>query len=78
MSKKGSSFGLGDGIGFGIVGGAIGVNQCESDDYSWYCMLSRGFSAFMMLFTFIAILYIAFSFIVNIRRNNLFSKTKSG
>jgi len=32
----------------------------------------------MMLFTFIAILYIVFSFIINIRRNNIFSKTKSG
>ena len=39
-----------------MVGGAIGVNECKSGDDSWYCNLSKGYSAFMMILSIIGIL----------------------
>lgn len=39
-----------------MVGGAVGVNECKSGDDSWYCNLSKGYSAFMMILSIIGIL----------------------
>jgi hypothetical protein len=49
------------GPGIGLVGGAVGVNQCLSDDTSWYCTLSRTYSVFMMLVMMLFILYFAYT-----------------
>lgn len=38
-----------------LVGGSVGVNQCKSDDNSWYCQLSRGYSALIMVISIVAI-----------------------
>ena len=39
-----------------IFGGAVGVNECKSGDDSWYCNLSKGYSAFIMILSIIGIL----------------------
>ncbi len=39
-----------------MVGGAVGVNECKSGDDSWYCNLSKGYGAFMMILSIIGIL----------------------
>lgn len=44
-----------------IMGGAVGVNTCSSDDSSFYCNLSRFTSSILMivqLVSIVAIIYI--------------------
>ena len=60
-----SSPNIGQGAGAGalgllsnlhMIGGAVGINECKSDDDSWYCNLSKGYSAFIMILSIIGIL----------------------
>ena len=47
-----------------LVGGSVGVNQCKSDDNSWYCQLSRGYSALIMVISIVAICGVLYYFIL--------------
>ena len=54
--------------GIGLVGGAVGVNQCPIDNNSWYCTLSRAYSVFMMLFMMLFLLYFGYLFLKRSKR----------
>ena len=60
-----SSNSLLDNFGFGFGFGVFGVNNCESDDDDWYCQLSRIFSAILMIFVILIIIYYVFNFLKN-------------
>ena len=49
-----------DYIGLNLVGGAVGVNQCNATDMTWYCQFSRFFSTIMMVITIFAIIYVLY------------------
>ena len=53
--------GLGNAIGLNLVGGVVGVNQCNATDMSWYCQFSRFFSIIMMIVTLICIIYVLYT-----------------
>jgi len=46
--------------GLHLVGGAVGVNNCESSDTSFYCQLSRFSSSVSMILQLIMILAIIY------------------
>jgi hypothetical protein len=64
--------GLGGLGGFDLMGGALALNTCKSDDTSWYCELSRFFSSLIMVITIIAIVY----FVYHLASIYLFNKKK--
>lgn len=43
-----------------ISGGVMGVVRCDADDDSWYCKLSKYYSAMMMVVSTIGILLVLF------------------
>ena len=61
--SRSSSGSLLNNFGFGF--GVFGVNKCESDDDDWYCQLSRIFSAILMIFVILIIIYYVFNFLKN-------------
>jgi hypothetical protein len=56
-SNSSSDFGLSN---LHLMGGAVGVNTCLSDDTSFYCNLSRFSSSVSMIVQLIAILAIIY------------------
>ena len=60
-----------------MVGGSVGVNECKSGDDSWYCNLSKGYSAFMMILSLIGILA-AIYFVVRYFLMPMFFPQKGG
>ena len=76
MSRRGggrsstSSFGS---PSLGLVGGAIGFNQCSTEDDSWYCNLSRVYSAITMIIGILIIISLIYYF----AKLFLFNNTKS-
>ena len=47
---------------FGLIGGAVGVNQCDTEDDTWYCQLSRGYSALMMIISILVMCALIYYF----------------
>jgi hypothetical protein len=55
-SNTGSSFG-----GFGGIGsGVMGVVRCDVNDDSWYCTMSKYYSALMMVFGVLFLMYMIY------------------
>ena len=48
---------------FNLVGGAVGVIQCDADSDSWYCSLSKVFSSVIMVLTLLFIIAVILFFI---------------
>jgi hypothetical protein len=67
MAKGKGSFGgnnsFMNNLGFNLIGGVVGVNNCDSEDKDWYCSLSRIFSTIIMVITILFILYIIYNLI---------------
>ena len=72
-SNTGPSFG-----GFGGMGsGIMGVVRCDANDDSWYCTMSKYYSALMMVFGVLFLMYMiyqAYQYFSNVQSN----KTMSG
>ena len=54
-----SGIGLPD---IGLVGGVVGVNHCSTEDDSWYCNLSRVYSAITMIIGILIIISLIYYF----------------
>ena len=53
-------------FGTGIY--AASLTTCSSTDQTWYCRLSRVFSAFMMFLVFAFVVYYVFKYVIKSRK----------
>ena len=62
-----------NGGGFHLMGGAVGVNTCDSEDSSFYCQLSRFTGIINMIFSLFLIIVILYF----LAKYFVFNKTKN-
>ena len=66
MAKRNSSYF--NKISPHVVVGSVANNICRPEDKDWYCVLSRFFSAIMMILVLIFVLFFILNYIRNIFR----------